>query len=117
MSTREWQQPMGGPPQGPGPARAKPWPFLKIAIALILLAALGWVLLLTAQYCATGDRISNLPGVPPPIAGLFENPSFEYVDSINGLQNPMGVAVGQDGRGYVTETGGGRVIPNYTRPG
>jgi len=117
MSSVDWQQPVGGPPQGPGPARAKPWPFLKIAIALILLAALAWVLLLTAQYCATGDRISNLPGVPPPIAGLFDNPSFEYVDSINGLQNPMGVAVGQDGRVYVTETGGERMIHIYNRLG
>ncbi|MDP2675643.1 MAG: NHL repeat-containing protein [Dehalococcoidia bacterium] len=108
----DWQQPMGGPPQAPGPAGAKPRPFLKIAIALILLAALGWVLLLIAQYCQTGNRISDLPGVGP-IAGLFDRPSFEYVGSINGLQNPMGVAVGQDGRVYVTETGGERMIHVY----
>lgn len=116
MSSVDWQQPTGGPPQGPGPASAKPRPFLKIAIALILLAALAWVLLLTTQYCQTGNRISDLPGVGP-IAGLFDRPSFEYVGSINGLQNPMGVAVGQDGRVYVTETGGERMIHIYNRLG
>ena len=115
MSITDWQEPMGGPPQGPGPARAKPWPFLKIAIALILLAALAWVLLLTAQYCPTKQPISQL--VPPPVGSLFGEASFQYVDSINGLQNPMGVAVGQDGRVYVTETGGERMIHVYNRLG
>ena len=111
MRRTEWQQPMEGPPQGPGPARAKPWPFLKMAIALILLIALGWVLLLGAQYCQTKQPLSDI--VPPPVSNLFGEASFQYVDSINGLQNPMGVAVGQGGRIYVTETGGERLIHIY----
>src|SRR3990170_8741265 len=111
MRTTEWQQPMEGPPLGPGPAPAKPWPFLKMAIALLLLIALGLVLLLGAQYCRTKKPISEI--VPPPVGNLFDEASFKYVDSINGLQNPMGVAVGQDGRVYVTETGGERMIHVY----
>ena len=51
------------------------------------------------------------------MADLFDKPSFEYVGSINGLQNPMGVAVGQDGRVYVTETGGERKIHIYNSLG
>jgi len=110
MSTTDWQQ-----PQGPGPARAKPWPFLKIAIAIILLIALGWVLLLGAQYCRTKQPLSEL--IPPPVSNLFDETSFKYVDSINGLQNPMGVAVAEDGRVYVTETGGERLIHIYNSLG
>src|SRR3972149_9223595 len=113
MSSVDWQQQPGGLPPGSSPAGAQGRPVWKLVILLIILIALGWVLLLIAQYCLTGDRISQFPGVPGPIAGLFEKPSFEYVDSINGLQNPMGVAVGQDGRVYVTETGGERVIHVY----
>src|SRR3990172_11702387 len=101
MSSVDWQQPVGGPPQGPGHARAKPWPFLKIAISLILLAALSWVLLLIAQYCQTGDRISDLPGVPPPIAGLFGDEA-EYRGELSGIARPLGVAMSEGGRIYVT---------------
>jgi len=107
MSSTDWQQPGGG---YPGPAPAKRWPFLRIAIAVILLAALAWVLLLTAQYCKTKQPLSI---VPPPVADLFDKASFQYVDSIDGLQNPMGVAVAEDGRIYVTETGGERLIHIY----
>src|SRR3989337_3509062 len=111
MNTTDWPQPMEGPPQGSGPsAGGRLWPFVKMALALMLLAALGWVLLLSAQYCQTKQPPSI---VPPPVNRLFDKPSFEYVDSINGLQNPMGVAVGQDGRVYVTETGGERMIHVY----
>jgi DNA-binding beta-propeller fold protein YncE len=113
MSSVDWQQADRGLPPGvpPGAEGRRPW--VKIGIFLVILIALGWVLLLIAQYCVTGDRISDLPGVPPPIAELFDRPSFQYVDSINGLQTPMGVAVGQDGRIYVTETGGDRMIHIY----
>src|SRR3972149_5319938 len=109
----DWQQADGGFPPGSSPSGAQGRPsWVKRGIFLMILIALGWVLLLIAQYCLTGDRISQLPGVPGPVAELFR-PSFEYVDSINGLQNPMGVAVGQDGRVYVTETGGERMIHVY----
>jgi len=114
MSSADWQQqPAGLPPGSSSPGTQGRPAWVRLAILLIILIALSWMLLLIAQYCLTGDRISNLPGVPGPIAGLFDKPSFEYVDSINGLQNPMGVAVGQDGRVYVTETGGERMIHVY----
>jgi DNA-binding beta-propeller fold protein YncE len=79
--------------------------------------AVGWVLLLSAQYCSTGKPLGQLPGVPPPLAGLLNTPSFQYEASIDGLQNPMGVAVGQDGRVYVTESGGARKIHIYNSLG
>src|SRR3989304_7930332 len=111
MSSVDWQQQPGGLPPGGSPSGAQGRPaWVKLVILLIILTALGWVLLLIAQYCQTGNRISDLPGVPGPIAGLFDRPSFEYVDSINGLQNPMGVAGGQDGRVYGRATGGERRI-------
>src|SRR3989337_4340771 len=111
MSTTDWPQQPGGLPDGGGPsAGGRLRPFVKMAIALLLLAALGWVLLLSAQYCETKQPPSI---VPPPVNRLFDKLSFEYVDSINGLQNPMGVAVGQNGRVYVTETGGERMIHVY----
>ena len=113
MSSVDWQQP-GGLPPGSTPPGAQGRPaWVKRVIVLIILIALGWLLLLIAQYCLTRDNLSELPGMPAPIAGLFDRPSFQYVDSINGLQNPMGVAVGQDGRLYVTETGGERMIHVY----
>ena len=111
MSTTDWPQQPGGLPDGGGPsAGGRLRPFVKMAIALLLLAALGWVLLLSAQYCETKQPPSI---VPPPVNRLFDRLSFEYVDSINGLNNPMGVAVGLNGRVYVTETGGERMIHVY----
>ena len=113
MSSVDWQQADGGFPPGSSPSGSQGRPsWVKRVIFLLILIALGWVLLLIAQYCLTGDRFSQLPGLPGPVAELFK-PSFEYVGSINGLQNPMGVAVGQDGRVYVTETGGERMIHVY----
>ena len=79
--------------------------------------AVGWVLVLSAQYCSTGKPLGQLPGVPQPLAGLFNQLSFRYVSSIDGLQNPMGVAVGRDGRVYVTESGGARKIHIYNSLG
>src|SRR3972149_292081 len=103
MSSVDWQQQPGSLPPGSSPAGAQGRPVWKLVILLIILIALGWVLLLIAQYCLTGDRISQLPGVPGPIAELFNKPSFENVESINGLQNPMGVAVSPKGGVYVSD--------------
>jgi DNA-binding beta-propeller fold protein YncE len=75
------------------------------------------VLLITGQYCSTGKPISELPGVPGLVDDLFDNPSYRYVSSLEGLQDPMGVAVGLDGRIYVTETGGERMIHIYDSRG
>ena len=106
MSTTDWQQPGGGLPQGSGPSSSLGWPsWVKMVILLIILAALGWVLLLTAQYCRTKEPLSNLPGVPPPVAGLFSE-AAEYKGALEQVQRPLGVAVGDDGRVFVTESEG-----------
>jgi DNA-binding beta-propeller fold protein YncE len=86
---------------------------VRIAILLLILVALGWVLLIVGQYCSTGKPINELPGVPGAVDDLFDSSSFKFVSSIEGLHNPMGVAVGLDGRVYVTETGGSRKIHIY----
>ncbi|MDO8612022.1 MAG: hypothetical protein Q7R32_04275 [Dehalococcoidia bacterium] len=117
MSTADWQQTEGGLPQGNGPSGAAGWPaWVKLVIFLIILIALGWVLLLIAQYCRTGDRISDLPGVPPPVAGLFGD-SAEYLGSLEGVARPLGVAMGEDGRIYVTESAGERMVRVFDRSG
>ncbi|HLE80871.1 MAG TPA: hypothetical protein VJA25_06235, partial [Dehalococcoidia bacterium] len=109
MTSTEWPEQAPGSPGG-GSSRTRWSTGLRIGILLLILIALGWVLLITGQYCSTGKPISELPGVPGAVDDLFDNSSFRYVSSIEGLQNPMGVAVGLDGRVYVTETGGARKI-------
>jgi DNA-binding beta-propeller fold protein YncE len=113
MSSTEWGQSGAGYPGGEAP-RSRGIPgWVKLGILLILLILLGWVLLLIVQYLRTGDKLGDLPGMPGPIADLFERPTFTYVTSIEGLNTPMGVAVGPDGRIYVTESGGEREIHIY----
>ena len=68
--------------------------------------------MLTANYLRTGKDLGDF-GLPPPVSNLFDKQKFQYVASIDGLQTPMGVAVGNDGRIYVTETGGERKIHIY----
>jgi DNA-binding beta-propeller fold protein YncE len=117
MSTVDWQQTEGGLPQGNGPSGAAGWPaWVKLVIFLIILIALGWVLLLIAQYCRTGDRISDLPGVPPPVAGLFSD-AAEYRGELSGVARPLGIAMGEDGRIYVTESAGERMVRVFDRSG
>lgn len=112
MTGTEWP---GQAPDPPADASSRSrWSTgLRAGILVLILIALGWVLLITGQYCSTGKPIAELPGVPGVVGSLFENPSFAYVSSFEGLQNPMGVAVGPDGRVYVTETGGARMIHIY----
>jgi DNA-binding beta-propeller fold protein YncE len=114
MSVTEFGDPgLGG--GGPG---ARGWPtWVKLIILLAILVALGWVLMLATQYLRTKQPLSQLPGVPEPIGGLFDRPSFQYVRSITGLANPTGVAVGQDGRVYVTDSGGQRTVHIFNSEG
>jgi DNA-binding beta-propeller fold protein YncE len=55
--------------------------------------------------------------VPGGVDDLFDSSSFRYVSSIEGIQSPIGVAVGLDGRVYVTETGAARKIHIYDNLG
>lgn len=108
MTSVEWPEPTPGPPGG-GSTGSNWSTGLKIGILLLILVALGWVVLIVGQYCSTGKPISELPGVPAPIDDLFDSSSFRYVGSIEGLPSPLGVAVGPDGRVYVTATGSGQI--------
>ena len=119
MSSVDWQETGSGVPQGGGPpgSGTMGWPaWVKLVIFLIILIALGWVLLLIAQYCRTGDRISDLPGVPPPVAGLFSD-AAEYRGELAGVARPLGVALSDDGRIYVTESAGERMVRVFDRNG
>jgi len=112
MTGAEWPEQGPGLPGG-GSSGSRWSTGLRLGILLLILIALGWVLLITGQYCNTGKPISELPGVPGAVDDLFDSTSFRYVSSIEGLQNPMGVAVGLDGRVYVTETGGASKVHIY----
>lgn len=114
MSSTEWGQTGPGYPGG-GEQKSRVPGWVKLGILLLLLIALGWVLLLTIEYLRTGKPIGDLPGVPGPVVDLFDRTSFDYIKSIDGLDTPMGVAVGRNGRLYVTETGGERMIHIYDR--
>jgi DNA-binding beta-propeller fold protein YncE len=89
---------------------------LKLLIILVLLAALGWVLMLGIQYLLTRQSITQLTGVPPPIGGLFEGQS-RYLGSLEGVQRPLGVAVSDDGKIYVSESGGEGMVRVFNRDG
>src|SRR3972149_10842807 len=112
----DWRQPTGGIPPGGGPpgARRGP-PLVKLIIALALLASLSWVLILIAQYCETQRPLSQLPGVPAPVAGLF-GPTAEYRGSLDGVQRPLGVAL-TGGHVFVTESAGERRVRVFDRSG
>jgi DNA-binding beta-propeller fold protein YncE len=116
MTSAEWPEQAPGNQQGgdPGEPSGSRWSTgLRAGILLLILVALGWVLLIVGQYCSTGKPINELPGVPDAVDDLFDSSSFRYVGAIEGLQNPMGVAVGVNGRVYVTQTGGDRKIHIY----
>ncbi|HSP54906.1 MAG TPA: NHL repeat-containing protein [Dehalococcoidia bacterium] len=112
MSSTDWGQPGSGLPGGDG-TQSQRWPnWLKLLVLLILLLSLGWVILLTANYFRTGKDLGDL-GIPAPVSNLFDKQKFQYVASIDNIATPMGVAVGKDGRIYVTDTGGERKIHIY----
>ncbi len=116
MSTTDWPQPGGIlQPGGPaGGAGRQKW--VKLVIVFLLLAALGWVLLLGVQYFLTGRPLTQLPGLPGPVSGLFKEPA-QYESSLYGVQRPLGVAVGTDGNVYATESDGERKIHVFNRAG
>lgn len=89
---------------------------LKLLIILVLLAALGWVLMLGIQYLFTKRSITQLTGVPAPISGLFENQA-RYLGSLNGVERPLGVAISSDGKIYVSESTGERMVRVFNRNG
>ena len=102
MTATAWPQPEGPPGRT---SRMPGW--AKLVVVLIVLAALGWVVLLGTQYLKTGKPISELPGAQiPGLAGQGE----QYRSSVFGVAQPLGVAVGRDGRMYVTESAGQRMV-------
>ena len=108
MSTTGWPEAAG---RGPAAVSARRnW--LKLAILLLLLAALGWVLTLIVQYCRTGAPFQELPGL------LRVTREVRYFDSLYGVSRPLGVAVSNAGdRIYVSESGGERRILVFNRFG
>jgi sugar lactone lactonase YvrE len=88
----------------------------KAALALILLAGLGWVGIVATQYLKSGKPISQLDTVPAPIQKLVQEPP-RYEGAIDGPSQPLGVAVAQDGRVYVTEMTGERLFKGYDAQG
>ena len=87
---------------------------LKLLIILVLLAALAWVLMLGIRYFLTKQSITQLTGLPP-IAGLFEGQP-RYLGSLEGVERPLGVAI-KDGKIYVTESAGERMVRVFNRDG
>ena len=102
MSHTDWPGQAGGAPAG---APGSGWSTaLRLGILLLILIALGWVLLIASEYFRTGKPISELPAVPAPLEDLFDSTTYRYVTSLDGIEAPMGVAVGLGNRVYVTET-------------
>jgi len=87
---------------------------LKLLIILLLLAGLSWVLILGIRYFLTKQSITQL--MPPPVSGLFEGKA-RYLGSLEGVQRPLGVAVSNDGKIYVAESGGERMVRVFNRNG
>lgn len=97
-----------------GGHRKRRW--AKGAAALLLLGALLWVGVLGLEYFRTGQPIATLPAMPGPLSKLLvEQPQF--VALLDGIPDPMGVAVAPDGRVYVTSTGGDRTVHMFDRRG
>lgn len=118
MSTADWGQSGQAFPGGGGAPQSRGWPiWVKLALLLAILIALGWVILIATQYLRTKQPLSQLPGIPGPVSDLFTAPTFHYVNSINGLHNPMGVAISPDGKVYITEAGGGQQIRVFDSQG
>ena len=104
--------PFGEHPPGRPASRTR----IKLLIVLLLLAGLGWVLFLGIQYFLTKQSITQLTGVPPPIADLFrDRPS--YIGSLEDVERPLGVAVASDGNVYVSESAGERMVRVFNRDG
>jgi DNA-binding beta-propeller fold protein YncE len=88
---------------------------MKLLIILVLLVGLGWVLWLGVQYFLTKQSITQLTGLPP-IAGLFENQP-RYLGSLEGVERPLGVAISSDGKVYVSESAGERMVRVFNPDG
>ncbi len=100
----------GGAASVPGVSRRV---VAKAAAALLLLGLLAAVVVVAVQYARTGASAGQLTSTPipglPAVVRTSPAPA-RYVGFLPGVGKPVGVAVGADGRLYVTEGSGERSV-------
>jgi DNA-binding beta-propeller fold protein YncE len=96
---------------------------IQVLLTAVLALALAWMLFVFYQYTATKKPISELPGVPPPVAVAAAQRPPDFSQAFYGslgaaLASPMGVAVSPAGdRIYVTTSDAERVTTIFDRSG
>lgn len=96
---------------------------IQVLLTAALALALAWVIFLFYQYATTKKPISELPGVPPPVAVAAVQRPPDFAQAFYGppgaaLASPMGVAVSPAGdRIYVTSSDADRVTTIFDRSG
>lgn len=109
MTGIELEAGTSGPDRGLGLAAAGLQPRYRLLVAGCVMLALA---LAASGTLEIGRGYGPLPGVPglPTSAGTHTSATPHYVRALEGIARPLGVAVGGDGRIYVTEGSGSRRV-------